>query len=82
MRGLTYEIGAFRPSDRHVISVGYDYRKTLFINHWSEAFRPKDAVIEWLDDNTPGWEFFTVKVLVEFWFKTKEDAMLFKLTWA
>jgi hypothetical protein len=83
MYGLTYQISdAFRLKGLHVIDIGYDYIAKLFTNRYTSEFRPSDEVIVWLDDNTPGWELCSVKVITEFWFKTKEDAMLFKLTWA
>jgi hypothetical protein len=43
---------------------------------------PKTQIKEWLDENTPTWKMCFQQPYLIFYFKSKEDAMLFKLTWA
>jgi hypothetical protein len=58
------------------------------LHHYMDAFKERLEVLEWLYDNTPGWQFEASgpghegpKWAVYLRFKTPADASAFRLRW-
>jgi len=67
---IKYIIGIFEENEIRLLD---SYRDRMpYIN---------DEVEEWLDNNTYGWEYYASLFFFEIIFQSKEDAILFKLTW-
>ena len=78
-----------QPGYQHEVEIHFERVNHFFAEYVREdgqvytfKRRAQPEVEKWLDAFTPGWQSFNFKVINSFCFRTKEHAMLFKLTWA